>query len=381
MSAVEKTETRGRSVASEIKAQVRASEGEFAAALPPHIPVERFMRVVQTAIVSNADLTRADRKSLFEAAMKAAQDGLLPDGRDGAFVIYNTKVGSGRNAEWIKKVQWMPMVAGILKKIRNSGELAMITARVVYAGDKFRYWIDDTGEHIEYEPADDADRSIVRRVFAMARTKDGALYVEPMTPEDVEKVRAVSRAKDSGPWRDWWDQMALKSAIRRLAKRLPMSADLDDLVRRDDALYDFDGDRQAVQTVPLRERLAAARQDKAITQTTDGFSAGFVAGELGAPEANQDRPPKNSEPDPRDLFWNLHHTLAEATTDDALDDVWVEWLERHGDDLPADHEERTDAVLTLHRLRVERLGTDEEWSADHVRQEAERAIGSEVHHA
>mgnify|MGYP006988334071 CR=1 FL=1 len=35
-----------------------------------------------------------------------------------------------------------PMIAGILKKVRNSGDLYSIVSRVVYAGDKFRNWIE-----------------------------------------------------------------------------------------------------------------------------------------------------------------------------------------------------------------------------------------------
>jgi recombination protein RecT len=220
-----------------IKGQIEERESEFARALPAHIPVERFKRVVLTAVQNNPDLLAADRQSFFNACMRSAQDGLLPDGRDGAIVIYNTK----DKDRWVKKAQWMPMVFGILKKIRNSGELASITARVVYGGDKFRYWIDDSGEHVEYEPADTPDTNVIRRVFAMARTKSGELYVEPMSVDEIEKVRAVSRSKDKGPWADWWDQMAIKTVLRRLAKRLPMSSDLDDLIRRDDDLYDLRG--------------------------------------------------------------------------------------------------------------------------------------------
>jgi hypothetical protein len=55
-----------------------------------------------------------------------------------------------------------------------------------------------------------------------------------MTVEDVEKVRAVSKAANSGPWVGWWDQMAKKTVIRRLAKVLPQSSDLDDFLRRGD---------------------------------------------------------------------------------------------------------------------------------------------------
>lgn len=248
------------------KNQISNNEREFKAALPAHIPVERFMRVVTTAVTNNADLLQADRRSLFEAATKAAQDGLLPDGREGALVIYNTKVKEGGKEFWIKKVQWMPMIAGILKKVRNSGELSTIVARVVYAGDKFRNWIDDSGEHIEYEAGDEQDQEIVRKVFAMAKLTDGSIEVEVLSPKDVEKIRAASRSKDKGPWVDWWEEMAKKSAIRRLSKRLPMSTDLDDLIRRDDALYDFDGAREDA-------RVARAERPASLAGRLDALAA------------------------------------------------------------------------------------------------------------
>ena len=60
-----------------------------------------------------------------------------------------------------------------------------------------------------------------------------------MSLGEIEKVRKVSRAANKGPWVDWWEEMARKTVLRRLSKRLPMSTDLDDLIRRDDALYDF----------------------------------------------------------------------------------------------------------------------------------------------
>lgn len=184
------------------------------------------------------------------------------------------------------------MVFGILKKIRNSGELASITARVVYAGDKFRYWIDDSGEHVEYEPSDDHDTNVVRRVFAMAKTKNGELYVEPMSVEQVEKVRAVSRARNKGPWVDWWDQMAIKTALRRLAKRLPMSSDLDDLLRRDDDLYDLSGAGDQAVKGP-RPRLVAALDMLATTQPA-GTQA--VTGPADAEEATTDTNPDSARP-------------------------------------------------------------------------------------
>ena len=228
------------------KAQLDSRMEQFTHALPAHMPAERFARVVLTAVQNNPDLLTADRQALWNACMRAAQDGLLPDGREGAIVVYNTRE-KDRSGSWVTvaKAQWMPMVYGIMKKARNSGQIATITARVVYAGDTYRYWIDEHGEHLLYEPSETADRNVVRSVFAMAKTKEGELLVEPLTPADIEKVRQVSRAKEKGPWVDWWEEMAKKTAIRRLSKRLPMSSDLDDLIRRDDDLYDLDAAREA----------------------------------------------------------------------------------------------------------------------------------------
>jgi recombination protein RecT len=200
-------------------------------ALPPQIPVEKFIRTTLTAVQMNSDLLGADRKSLLGSTMRAAQDGLLCDGREAALVIFNTKEG--------KKVQYMPMVGGILKKIRNSGELASISAQVVYDKDEFNYELGDN-ESITHRPFLGADRGQQIAVYAVAKTKDGAIYREVMSVADVEKVRAASRAGKFGPWVEWWDEMAKKTVIRRMAKRLPSSADVDQVFESDNEVSGFD---------------------------------------------------------------------------------------------------------------------------------------------
>src|SRR5690606_23274926 len=149
------------------------------------------------------------------------------------FVVFNTKT---RDQGWVKIVQYMPMIGGILKKIRNSGELLTIAAHVVYERDQFEYALGDD-ERIEHRPYLGDDRGKPIAVYAVAKTKDGGVYREVMTVGEVEAVRAVSRAKDKGPWIDWWTEMARKTVLRRLSKRLPMSTDLEELMRRDDDLY------------------------------------------------------------------------------------------------------------------------------------------------
>lgn len=48
-----------------VKQNLTAMAPEFRAALPAHVTVEKFTRVAQTAILSNPNLMRADRASLF----------------------------------------------------------------------------------------------------------------------------------------------------------------------------------------------------------------------------------------------------------------------------------------------------------------------------
>src|SRR3546814_18024947 len=58
-----------------IRQNLQAMAPEFRAALPAHVSVEKFTRVAQTAIQNQPDLANVDRKSLFGAIVRLAQDG------------------------------------------------------------------------------------------------------------------------------------------------------------------------------------------------------------------------------------------------------------------------------------------------------------------
>jgi recombination protein RecT len=53
----------GVSVASQFRDQFSRMQGEIQSALPAHIPLDRFMRVVLTAVNESPDLLIADRRS------------------------------------------------------------------------------------------------------------------------------------------------------------------------------------------------------------------------------------------------------------------------------------------------------------------------------
>lgn len=226
--------------------QLEQMRPEWQALFPSQHHLDRFRRVVATAISSNPDLLQADRRTLFGAATMAAQDGLMPDGREGALVIYNTKVKDADGKDhWIKAVRWMPMVAGVLKKIRQSGELLDISVQVAYQSDLFKYQLGDDPKITHVPNIEAEERGELRYVYAIARTKDGGAYREVMTRAQVDKIRAAAKS-EKGPWKEWYDEMARKSCLRRLSKYLPNGGDIEAMFAREEQQ-----DSVAVEAVPL----------------------------------------------------------------------------------------------------------------------------------
>jgi len=211
-----------------VKNNLELGKAEFKKALPAHVSIDKFIRVVTTAIINNDYLMeKASMPSIMGAAIKAAQDGLMPDGREAAIVPFKGNA------------QYMPMIAGILKKVRNSGELSSITSQTIHEKDEFEFYVDEKGEHLMHKPNMLEDRGEMRGAYALATTKDGAAYIEVMTMDELNAVRKQSSSKN-GPWTGpFKNEMYRKTVLKRLAKRLPMSTDLEHTMRADDDMMDF----------------------------------------------------------------------------------------------------------------------------------------------
>jgi recombination protein RecT len=226
-----------------LRTQLVRMSGEFKMALPNHISPDKFQRTVMTAVQQNPDLMGADRRSLLMAATKCATDGLLPDGREAAFVIFNTKVkikrqrpdGSETTAEeWAKLVQYMPMRGGIQKRAYNTGRVTSLQGHIIYENDHF-VWHQGTDEKLEHKPLFPGDRGLPIGAYAVAHIKDEERPLfRVMDKNRIEKARAVSRAKNGPAWTEWWDEMAIKTVLRNLAKDLPAASEIEELSRRDD---------------------------------------------------------------------------------------------------------------------------------------------------
>jgi recombination protein RecT len=203
-----------------LRARINSEEvsEEIAAALPANVSIAKFKRVTLTALNETPALVGADRPSLFAAIVKCAQDGLLPDGREAALVIFNGKA------------QYMPMIGGYRKIAAEHGWT--LRAAVVYENDLFEHeeGFEPKLRHVRARLGEERGRMI--GAYAVARHEDGRQETVVLDAAEVEKIRQVSRSKNRGPWVDWTDRMWEKTAGRKLFKQLPLGDTDLDRVRR-----------------------------------------------------------------------------------------------------------------------------------------------------
>lgn len=191
-------------------------------ALPRHLTAERFSRVVWTQVHANPTLARCTITSVMSSVIRAAERGLVPDGRLGALVPYwNKKNG-------VFEAQFQPMYQGLIELARRSGQVIDIFPATVCANDEFRY---ELGLHRDmvHKPAL-GNRGEPIAYYAVAVLKDGTqtFGAGPMTHEEILKIRDLSKQDGkSSPWEQFFEPMAWKTVIKlRLIKFLPQSEEL-----------------------------------------------------------------------------------------------------------------------------------------------------------
>lgn len=230
---------------------------EFAKALPPGVSADRFRRVCLTSIQQNEKLLECSPDSLWAACMKAAQDGLMPDGREGAIVP------RWNNRKRTSEAHWMPMVAGLIAKAKRKGSVVSLSAQIVYEGERFQVLLGDEDRIDHAREISKVQQGKEIAVYAIATMKDGSKEREVMSWDEVMQVADMSQKDKEGNlgnvWRTWRGEMARKSCIRRLSKRLPSLDDGDDDLRRTiervDELYDF---KRAEISAPVERKMSLA---------------------------------------------------------------------------------------------------------------------------
>lgn len=193
---------------------------EIARALPNQMSPDRMARIATTLLRQTPALARTTPESFLGALLTASQLGLEPGPTGEAYLVPYGNVCT-----------FIPGYRGLIKLARNSGQLVDIWAEIVYSRDAFKVTL---GLHRDliHEPAD-GERGEPTHVYAAARLRDGGTPFVVLTVAEVEAIRSRSRASKNGPWVSDFGAMAKKTAIRQLAKWLPLSAEMQHAITLD----------------------------------------------------------------------------------------------------------------------------------------------------
>ena len=216
---------------------------QMALAMPKSMTPDRLTRIVMTECRKTPALMKCAPESFYGAVLQCAALGLEPGSALGH--CYLLPFGNGKDKSGRPNAQLIIGYRGMIDLARRSGQIVSLQAWTVHAQDTFNYQL-GLNPDIEHVPASVADRGPVTHVYAVAKLKGGGVQFEVMSRAEIEKVRASSKAGNSGPWSSHWDEMAKKTVIRRLFKYLPVSieavraVEIDEKTDRGEATTDQD---------------------------------------------------------------------------------------------------------------------------------------------
>lgn len=175
---------------------------------------QRFAKMAYTAIANNPTLQKCSVGSLVKAASMSASLGLDIDARGLAYLV-----------PYGNEAQFQIGYLGLIELAYRSGKVKCISAHCIYESEKDKVTITriDGRYEVTHPFSYDRPKGNIIAVYATAEVDGFGSFTEVMRIDEIERIRGLSKAKNSPAWKDHYEAMAKKTVIRRLAKFLPKS--------------------------------------------------------------------------------------------------------------------------------------------------------------
>lgn len=185
--------------------------GDMHAALPQHISVTKMKRAVMTQMRKSPELLKCTPESVMLSVMEASQLGLIPGDLGECYLI-----------PYKGECSLMIGYRGMISLARRSGEIMSLQAFSVHENDHFKVRL-GSEPRIDHDPLyDDAPMT---HVYAVAQLSGGGSQFAVLSRKQIERIRDASPGRNQAPWQKHFDEMGMKSAIRKLFKTLPVSTE------------------------------------------------------------------------------------------------------------------------------------------------------------
>lgn len=219
----------------------RQSFEQLAMVSTAHLNASRMMRIMSTAMRTTPKLKNCDPLTLLGAMMQCAALGLEPNTVLGhAYLIPFENRSKGT-----VDVQLVVGYRGLIDLARRSGHITSIHAGIHYSDDELWDYEEGTEARLRHKPGSQEGKKL--HAYAIAKFVEGGHAYVVLPWSQVLRIRngsqgyqnAVRRGQKDNPWMAHEDAMAKKTAIRSLAKYLPLSVEFIDAVQMDGHRADF----------------------------------------------------------------------------------------------------------------------------------------------
>ncbi len=209
-----------------VKAAVEAPEfkRELARIVGDAVGADRVARMVVTSIARTPGLAECTPKSVLSAVYQAVQLGLTLDGRHAHLVPF-------RDGD--KKIcTLVPDYKGLIQLALKSKLVTAITLETVCENDDFQW---DRGVITRHTVDWRSPRGEAYAWYAIAKMAGGGEACVVLPRSEVEAIRARSKkGSKQSPWDTDFNEMAKKTAFKRLAKVLPLTPEFAEAERLED---------------------------------------------------------------------------------------------------------------------------------------------------
>lgn len=116
---------------------------------------------------------------------------------------------------------------GLLHLAQSTGSIKWGQCKLVYSNDTYESNGLDTAPTHKYNAF--GDRGDVVGGYCTVKTAGGDYLTEEMSLAEIKATEATSKAKN-GPWKNFWEEMARKTIVKRASKYWPRAERLDNAI-------------------------------------------------------------------------------------------------------------------------------------------------------
>lgn len=245
-----------------------------------YITAERAVKLACMAVNGDAKLQKCSPLTILQSVVTSVQLGL--------------ELGGPLQHCWLvpygATCQLLVGYRGLVNLARRSREIAMIEARLVYAGERFEvtYGTHPGIVHVPDFGSERLDKDIVA-AYAVATLGNGHRQFEVMSRPEILKI---ANKNGGNVWDSSFGEMCRKTPTRRLCKYLPMTNEMALALGEED---DFVKPGPSPELITIRARTAALDGPRLNGNGSGHHAAPLVPTRESAPEPDTDAPGPSGE--------------------------------------------------------------------------------------